>query len=119
MGYTTKEMAQRKAVFTETLSDLSVAGYVLVGRTKEGMVYEDGEGHMVVVTAVAKKESYDFAEAEAEFLDSLEAQAERKAKAEAKKAKAEGKKTKAATPALEQPEPAVHEFDASDEHTEL
>jgi hypothetical protein len=95
--FTQKIMAERKHTFTEALKGLTVEGFALLGVTKKGVVFEEvATGAMVELTAVAKKEEFDFSEAEAEYLEALEAKAEKErvkaekvAKAEAKKAKAE------------------------------
>jgi len=91
-----KAMAERKAVAMEQLAGLAIEGFVMVGRTKKGIVFEEvATGAMLELSAVAKKEDYDFAEAEAEYLEAIETASERKAKAEAKKAKDQAKKAKA------------------------
>ena len=92
-----KVMAERKHTFTEALKGLEVEGFILLGVTKKGVIFEEvATGAMVELTAVAKKEDFDFGEAEAEYLEAIEAKAEKErvkaekiAKAEAKKAKAE------------------------------
>jgi len=95
--FTQKLMAERKHLFNEALQTLEVQGFIFVGVTKKGIVFEEANtGAMVELTAVAKKQNYNFAEEEAEYLDAVEARVEKeRAKAE-KLAKIEAKKAEKA-----------------------
>lgn len=87
------EMAARKALFMDALAGLEVEGYAYVGRTKKGHVFEElATGAFVELAAVAKKESFDFAAEEEEYLDAVKAREERAAEAERKRKEREAKK---------------------------
>ena len=91
-------MATRKEVFMNVLAILEVEGYTYVGRTKKGHVFEEtATGAFVELTAVAKKEDFDFGDAESEYLEAVEAREQRAAEAERKRLEREAKKAKKET----------------------
>ena len=88
-------MASRKALFMEALKEIKVEGFEYVGQTKKGHVFEETEtGAFVELTAVAKKEDFDFSDAESEYLEAIEAREAKAKEAEAKKLAREAKKAK-------------------------
>jgi hypothetical protein len=92
----TVEMGARKAVFMGELEALKVEGYVYVGRTKKGHVFEEvATGAFVELTAVEKKDTFDFGEAEGEYLDAVEEREAKATLAEQKRVAREAKKAQA------------------------
>jgi len=88
-----KEMAERKATFMEALASLQVEGFTHVGQTKKGHVFEENEnGAFVELVAVAKKDSFNFSDAEDEYLEAVKAREEKAELAEKKKLAREAKK---------------------------
>jgi len=96
LNFGTVAMGERKNTFMDALAVLNVEGYVYVGRTKKGHVFEEvATGAFVELAAVAKKETFDFGEAEGEYLDAVKAREEKAALAEKKRLEREAKKAKA------------------------
>jgi hypothetical protein len=95
--FSQKVMAERKHTFNEALKGLTVEGFNFVGVTKKGVIFEEvATGAMVELSAVAKKEEFDFNEAEAEYNEAVEAKAEKERVKAEKLAKIEAKKAEKA-----------------------
>jgi len=96
--FTVKLMAERKVIFMDRIEEtLEVPGYVFIGRSKKGLIYEteiDGEVAYVEVEAVAKKAEFDAQDAIAELAEAQAVALEKKLKQEQKVASAKAKKAK-------------------------
>ena len=94
-----KEMNVTREMVYNSLDNLEIPEHKFLGRTSEGLVYENEEGLSVVLRVVAKQldflaeeEIEDFEAKQKAKLEKEKAKAEKVAKAQAKKKKDEDKK---------------------------
>jgi len=84
--FSPKVMSKRKAIFMDSIETIKIEGYEYLGRTKKGHVFQEiSTEAFVEISAVAKKEDFDFGDAENEYLEAVEARKVKAKEAEAKK----------------------------------
>jgi len=90
-----KRMNEVREFALESAKGLAVEGFEFLGRSSEGLVFENvSSEEYFVVKVIVKKEGFEAMEAIEEYEEKLEVAKEKALKAEEKKAKSVSKKSK-------------------------
>lgn len=88
-----KRMNEVREIAVESVKGLEVKGFECIGRSSEGLVFENAESaEYFVVKVIVKKEDFDAMEAIEEYEEKQEIAREKAEKAEQKKASVKAKK---------------------------